>query len=181
MPCVVKFARHITAVTALGLTTRARVTCLLIEHTGPFGYDGYEKLTGHFYGELDPKLPLNAIITDLEFAPRNAAGWVEYSATFTILKPIDLAKSSGLLLYFVPNRGHVDLTGGAFETDARKRGEVLVASGWQSDIEPAGGNETLSAIVARNPYGSSITGMPGRTTSLPILRGGRAGTRDFRR
>src|ERR1700732_1521615 len=83
---------------------QARITRLVVEHTETTGHDGYQKLTGHAYGELDPKLPLNTIITDLEFAPRNARGMVEYAATVTILKPVDMAKASGVLLYFVPNR-----------------------------------------------------------------------------
>src|SRR6202040_3414690 len=94
-------------------------------------------VTGHAYGELDPKNPLNAIITDIEFAARNARGMVEYSATFSMVKPVDMAKASGVLLYFVPNRGRVSLTGNGFLADARKAGHVLVASGWQGDLAPA--------------------------------------------
>jgi hypothetical protein len=82
----------------------AEITRLVVERTEALGA-GYERLTGHAYGEVDPKLPLNAIITDLAFAPRNARGMVEYVATFTILKPTDMSKASGVLLYFVPNRG----------------------------------------------------------------------------
>jgi hypothetical protein len=61
-----------------------------------FGKAGqYETLSGHFYGELDPKDPHNGIITDIALAPRNARGIVEYSATFSIAKPVDMSKSSG--------------------------------------------------------------------------------------
>ena len=122
------------AILILVVPGQARITRLVVEHTEALGHDGYGRLSGQAYGELDPKLPLNAIITDLEFAPRNARGLVEYAATFTILKPADMAKASGVLLYFVPNRGHVNLTGGGFLADARKQGHVLVASGWQGDI-----------------------------------------------
>src|SRR5882757_3412302 len=113
------------AILALTIPVQAAVTRLVVEHTETIGHDGYQKLTGHVYGELDPKLPLNAIITDLELAPRNARGLVEYSATFTIIKPADMSKASGVLLYFVPNRGHINLTGGAFLADARKLGHML--------------------------------------------------------
>jgi len=171
---------------ALVIPGQARITRLVVERTEMLGSDGYEKLTGHAYGEIDPKLPLNAIITDLEFAPRNARGMVEYVATITILKPADMTNASGVLLYFVPNRGRVNLTDGGFFTDARKRRHVLVASGWQGDLEPANGIETMSAPVARNPDGSSITGpvlsrfsdMRDGAMTLPILRGGVAGTAD---
>ncbi len=174
------------AIFGLAMPGDARITRLVVENTEAFGQDGYEKLTGHAYGELDPKLPLNGIITDLELAPRNAHGMVEYSATFIILKPADIAKTSGVLLYFVPNRGHINLTGGGFLADARKHGYVLAASGWQGDLQPGDGMETMVVPVARNPDGSSLTGrvlarlsdMPAGSTTLPILRGGVAGTAD---
>src|SRR6266852_2198291 len=139
------------AILAFATPVHARITRLVVEHTETLGHDGYQKLTGHAYGELDPKLTLNAIITDLEFALPNARGMVEYVATVTIIKPADMAKASGVLLYFVPNRGHINLTGGGFLADARKQGHVLVASGWQADIAAADGFETLIVPVAKNP------------------------------
>ena len=174
------------AVLVVAPPTQGEIIRLVVERTETLGANGYEKLTGHAYGELDPTLPLNAIITDLEFAPRNARGMVEYVATFTIIKPADMAKASGVLLYFVPNRGRIDLTRGGFLADARAQGHVLVASGWQGDLEPADGRETLSVPVATHPDGSSITGrvlarfsnMPAGTTTLPILRGRMTGTAD---
>ena len=182
------FKSTLVAVATLVLANpgQAHITRLVVEHTETLGHDGYQKLTGHAYGELDPKLPLNAIITDLELAPRNARGMVEYSATFTIIRPADMSKTSGVLLYFVPNRGRINLTDGGFLADGRKKGHVFAASGWQGDIEPADGMETLVAPIAKNPDGSSITGralarfsnMPADTTTLPILRGGVAGTAD---
>ena len=42
----------------------------------------------------------------LDKAPRNAHGRVEYSADFYILKPVDIAKGNGALLYDVNNRGN---------------------------------------------------------------------------
>jgi hypothetical protein len=176
----------VAAMLVASIPGEARITRLVIENTEAVGQDGYQKISGHVYGELDPKVPLNAIINDLELAPRNARGMVEYSATFTIIKPVDMTKASGVLLYFVPNRGSINLTGGGFLADARKRGHVLVASGWQGDLAPAAGRETMSVPVARNADGSSITGpvlarfadMAEGATTLPILRGGAPGTAD---
>ena len=72
-----------------------------------FGKAGqYEILLGHFYGEIDPNDPVNLVINDIRLATRNARGMVEYSATFEISKPIDMSKSSGVLLYTVVNRGN---------------------------------------------------------------------------
>ena len=175
-----------TVVLVVATPARADITRLVVEHRSVIGSDGYEQLTGHAYGELDPRHPVNSIITDLELAPRNARGTVEYVATFTIVKPVDMSRASGVLLYVVPNRGRVNLTAGRFFADARRQGHVLVASGWQGDLEPDAGRETLQVPVAKNPDGSSVTGlvlarfvdMPPNTTTLPIVRGRMIGTAD---
>ena len=174
------------AVCVVALPAQADITRLVVEQTSLIGADGYEQLKGHAYGELDPDYPLNAIITDLELAPRNVRGMVEYVATFTILKPSDMSQASGVLLYVVPNRGRVNLIAGSFFSDARRQGHVLVASGWQGDLAPAEDRETLEVPIATNPDGSSLTGpvlarfvdMPVGTTTLPIVRGRMVGTAD---
>ena len=96
----------------------------------PFGAAGqYETLAGRAYGELDPNDPHNAIITDIRLAPRNANGKVEYVATFFLVKPIDMSKSSRLMWHDVPNRGG-RLTIAPAE---RNFGDIGLSSGWQGD------------------------------------------------
>jgi len=179
----------------------ARITRIVIEHRDSPAYKGqsfgdagrYERLAGRAYGELDPKDPLNAIITDLELAPRNARGMVEYSATFLLVKPVDLARASGVLLYEVPNRGNSALVRAAENPGAMadyfKRGHIVLTSGWQGDLAPRDGIETITVPVAKNADGSSIigsvmarfsdvTGQPGwsavapNTRTLPLVAGG---------
>src|ERR1017187_10039601 len=136
----------------------ARVTRLVIEQRESPAYKGqsfgkggqYETLGGLFYGELDPKDPHNAIITDIQLAPRNALGMVEYSATFAISKPVDMSRASGVLFYSVSNRGGGAPTGSA-------DGHISVVSGWQGDIATPG-RQTITVPVAKNPDGSPITG-----------------------
>ena len=71
-----------------------------------FGSVGqYEKLRGIAYGELDPLDPRNAVITDIQLAPINARGMVEYSMDIFILKPINLNKGNRRLLFDFNNRG----------------------------------------------------------------------------
>jgi hypothetical protein len=162
----------------------------VVEKTEPFTGQGgasglaLEKLTGRVYGELDARHPLNAIITDIDLAPRNARGLVEYSATFTIIKPVDMTKATGVLVYQVANRGRANIEGGGYFADFRRQGHVLVASGWQADIRPGAGVETLVTQIAKMPDGSSITGPvmarladapPGSTTQA-IIRGRVTGT-----
>jgi len=72
-----------------------------------FGAAGpYVRVSGRFFGELDPSHPSNRTIVDIRLAPRNARGKVEYSADFEILRPADPARSNGTLLYDVNNRGN---------------------------------------------------------------------------
>src|SRR6267142_4508546 len=94
-------------------TADARVTRIEILRTEPFAagqafgtIGAYEKLVGRFHGELDPSDPLDAVIVDLDKAPRNARGRVEYSSDFYILRPADLAKGNGALLYDGNHRGN---------------------------------------------------------------------------
>jgi hypothetical protein len=148
----------------------ARIVRIVIEQTDsaafqgqPFGQIGpYQRLSGHVYGELDPKNPLNSIITDIEFAPRNARGMVEYSATFSVAIPADLSKASGVLFYEVPNRGRAPLPAAMARAGAMadlfKYGHIVLTSGWQGDLAPAPGVETISVPAAKNADGSPLTG-----------------------
>jgi hypothetical protein len=109
------------------MSARAEVVKLTVEQRQPFqnAHQPYEKLTGRFFGELDPKQALNAVITDIALAPRNARGMVEYSATFTILKPVDMARESremwqGLETFWRAEAAFMKL--GSVESD--RRGET---------------------------------------------------------
>jgi hypothetical protein len=141
------------------------------------GVGQYEKIVGKAFGELDPNDPKNAVIVDLQLAPRNAAGKVEYSFDFYILKPIDLAKGNHKMLYEPPNRGRKTIgalnrgVGGDDPGAVRDasllansflmpQGYSISFSGWDSSAgtSAAGFNTTITLPIARNPDGSSITG-----------------------
>lgn len=144
-----------------------RIEIVRTEPAGP----SHEKISGKAYGELDPADPKNALITDIELAPRNARGKVEYVATFSLVKPINMSLASGVLLYTVVNRG-----GGSAAANAD--GHVTLVSGWQGDVVPTGENQTIRVPVAKHPDGTSITGplllrftsLSGHTTALMIPR-----------
>jgi hypothetical protein len=136
----------------------ARVTRIVVEHRESPAFGGqtfgsagqYEVISGHFFGEIDPKDAHNSIIMDLQFAPRNARGMVEYSATFALSKPIDMSKSNGVLYYTVSNRGR----GAPIASDD---GRVNLLSGWQGDIFRPDA-QTIVVPVARKPDSSPLTG-----------------------
>ena len=130
----------------------------------PFGTAGqYETLAGRVFGELDPFDKHDKIINDLELAPRNSRGKVEYIATFFLVKPIDMSKSSHLMWQDVPNRGGRITLAAASRVD----GDIGLSSGWQGDNsgdtahEPTPGNVNDWAVVPvpTDRHGSPITGV----------------------
>src|SRR5215467_14944969 len=77
-----------------------------------FGSAGaYEKLSGKIYFAVDPRNSANRIITDIDNAPQNASGKVEFSSDFYLIKQKDESRGNGTLLYEVSNRGNKGLLG----------------------------------------------------------------------
>ena len=106
--CLLAMGAICAAVPARARITKIQITVKESPTFGGYSWPGvgqYEKIVGKAFGELDPNDPKNAVIVDLKLAPRNAAGKVEYSFDFYILKPIDLAKGNHKMLYEPPNRG----------------------------------------------------------------------------
>jgi len=78
----------------------------------PFGAAGpYEKLSGKIFFAVDPALPANRIVADIDKAPRNAAGRVEFSSDFFLIKPKQIGRGNGAVLYEVSNRGGKGMLG----------------------------------------------------------------------
>jgi len=65
-------------------------------------------INGTIKGEVDPKDPLNAVIVDIDLAPRNAHGKVEYSSDFQLLLPMNPAQGNHRLLFEITNRGNTN-------------------------------------------------------------------------
>ena len=159
---------------AIACSVEARVTKIEISSKtsafsgATFGNVGaYEQIKGIATGELDPADRRNAVITDIQSAPRNANGKVSYRTSFTLLKPVDMTKASGLMVFEVVNRGnHLipgTLTIGTDPGDGflYRTGDVLLWSGWQGDIPQASvsaAQEWIEVPVAKNADGTSITG-----------------------
>lgn len=140
-----------------------------------FGTVGqYEKIVGRAYGEVDPKDPRNAVIVDLDKAPKNARGMVEYDTDFYILKPVDLAKGNHRLWFEINNRGNMP----SFPqmNDARvtnndpttasdagngylmRQGYAILEAGWDATAPAGNGRFTIHVPVAKNPDGTPIVG-----------------------
>jgi len=162
---------------ALGLAgdSHARVTRIVFGpptypySSATFGSVGqYEQLDGIAYGEIDPADPLNSVIQDIELAPRNARGLVEYSTNVSILKPVDMNGANRAMLLEIVNRGNkldpgfynVGVTSARPQGDGflEKQGFTMVWVGWQADLAPLASLVTMSAPIAQQRNGRSITG-----------------------
>jgi hypothetical protein len=177
----------------------ARITHIEITKTEPafggqsFGDAGpYERLTGRVTGELDPADPANSGIQDINLAPRNARGMVEYVTNIELLKPVDMARGNRILFFEVNNRGNKlapgnfneSVAGGVAERNAlsspgdgwlMRAGYTMVWFGWEMDVRPGMSRIGMPPIVAHNHDGSAVTGIVRSeiitsvpATSLPI-------------
>jgi hypothetical protein len=164
----------------IGCDAQARVTRVEVRSRSgvandkSFGLAGpYEKVTGKVYFEVDPKNLHNRVIVDLEKAPRNATGNVEFSADFFVLKPKDMSRSNGAALLEVSNRGgkallyffnHSKISSDP-STEAEmgdgflmRQGFTLVWVGWQIDV-PAGAELLRLYAPVATDDGKVITGL----------------------
>jgi hypothetical protein len=129
-----------------------------------FGTVGaYEKLTGKVYFAVDPNNPHNKIIADLDKAPRNAQGKVEFTADVFIIRPKDASKGNGALIFDIPNRGNKGVLGtfnrakGSLDPTTEeefgdgllmRQGYTVVSIGWEFDIPKKPNLVLLTAPVA---------------------------------
>lgn len=118
---------------------------------------GYERVIAKAHFALDPKLLQNRVIRDLDLAPRNGQGQVEFTADLYVLKPRDPKRGNGTLLFEVSNRGGKGMLGrfmyakGALDPRTEEefgdfrlleQGYTLAWLGWQWDV-PAGDAKLL--------------------------------------
>ncbi len=166
----------LTTCSAMAAVTRVEILSRAKLPVKTPGAIPYEVLKGRIYGEIDPKDRHNQIIQDLDLAPVNARGHAEYTETFTLMRPLDPARESHVLVYEVVNRG------GSIVAHNYASGDTFLQSGWQGD-RPFGSKsmygtdgESIIVPVAHAADGSSITGrvlaryadVRAGTTSLPL-------------
>lgn len=130
-----------------------------------FGAAGrYRRLIGKAKGVLAPAAAENRAIADIDLAPRNEAGLIEYETDLFILAPVEPAKGNGRLLYEVNNRGRkllfANLCAGAAGNDLKssadfgdalplRLGFTIVWSGWDATVTRANAALSLDAPIAQ--------------------------------
>jgi hypothetical protein len=167
-------------VVLLSAPARAELRSLEIVKREPFAggmafgdVGPYEKIVGIARFAVDPQHARNKAIVDLDLAPRNGDGKVEFEADVCILMPKDLAKGNRGLFYDVNNRGNKlalrffnNAPGGNDPTTAddagdgflMRRGYTIVWCGWIGELLPGGNRMLLKPPVATN-QGKPITGV----------------------
>jgi hypothetical protein len=138
-----------------------------------FGAVGaYEKLSGKVYYAVSPDNAHNRIIADLDKAPRNGQGKVEFSADLFILRPKDPSRGNSVVLFDVVNRGNKQLLSTfnhakgspdpTTEADfgdglLMRQGFTLVSVGWQFDVPKDKDKIGFNAPIATD-HGRPIIG-----------------------
>ena len=162
------------------MDAEARVVRFVVERTTPYA-DGaaigthgpFERLVGTVYMVVDPEDPLNAVIVNLDKAPRNAEGLVEFSAPFVIIKPVDVTRGNRKILYGINNRGNNieisfhayppaglrALLGSSIQTDDElifRLGYTFVDAGWAGDITTTETRLGANLPLASEPDGGAV-------------------------
>lgn len=172
------------AVTHLDITTREPL--LGGKHFGATG--AYEVLRGTVTFAVDPTHPRNQGITDLDKAPRTAAGRVEWWADLVLLRPLDAGRGNRRLFFEVVNRGRIrtfrffdavaetpDLTrpeylGHGF---VLRQGYTLAWCGWQWDVMRLGGmlgTSVPQAMEGDAPVSGQVLCQWWPNTHVPVLQ-----------
>jgi alpha/beta hydrolase family protein len=129
-----------------------------------FGATGpYERLLGTASFAIDPDENDLPFICDLEFAPRNAEGLVEFKSVLDIVKPVDLHRGNRKLVFDFSNRGGrgaftrlndgggADLAKESYAGNGflNRHGYTVVCAGWQGDLVYTGNNVVAFLPEAR--------------------------------
>ncbi|MBS1854897.1 MAG: hypothetical protein JST11_06000 [Acidobacteria bacterium] len=109
----------------------ARAAVVRVETVSRATLNGYERILQKVYFQVNPALAVNRAIADVDRAPRNAAGQVEFSADVLLLRP---GKANGTLLVDIPNRGSARAASAFGESFLMQRGYTVAEVGWQFDV-----------------------------------------------
>jgi hypothetical protein len=159
------------ALLATAGVARAEVTRVEVARRMDLGASGYEKIVGTIHFAVDPRDPRNRTVVDLDKAPVNAAGRVEFSSDLYILRP-KAPRGNGAALVDILNRGNKVVLNGfnrgglpdpVTENDLGDRflmrfGFTIVWVGWEFDLEDRPMTMKIHVPIATE-HGQAITGV----------------------
>ncbi len=151
----------------------------LVVHTRSPAFEGhafgaagaYERIVGEAHMVLDARDAANRGIVDAALAA-SADGKVRYRTDVAILRPVDMSKQSGTLVFEVANRGRKlalpFVNGGTTEIDKAsdagtgwlmRQGHTLLWVGWQGDVPSTSGTKTIGmTLPVATQGGQPVTG-----------------------
>jgi hypothetical protein len=122
----------------------------------------HERLIGRVHFAVDPTLPANRGIADLDLVPTNGSGLVEFAADVLFFTPKEASRARGTVFLEVVNRGRdqsLAIMSGAQQRDLSpeswnlgdrfllEQGFTVAFLGWQFDVQPSQGL-TFQAPIA---------------------------------
>ena len=153
-----------------------------------FGAVGpYERLVGRAHFAIDPGTPAQHGITDLDKAPIDAEGLVQFTGDFSMLKPLDPRRGNRRIFFDYGNRSNKRMLQFFNDAPASNDPRTLAHAGngflmrcgytvawlaWQGDLLPGNGRMLLDLPIARERHGPTtgpvrveyLAGPPGITT-----------------
>jgi hypothetical protein len=139
---------------------RAEVRRIEVRRRDDFG--SYERIIGRVFFAVNSALAANRAITDVDLAPKNTDGQVEFSGDLLFFRPRKPAKARGTVFLEIVNRGRdqaLGLMSGAVQQELApenwdlgdrfllEQGFSVAFLGWQFDVRPPQGL-TFQAPVA---------------------------------
>ena len=138
----------------------AEVVRIDVQRRDDFGT--HERVIGRVHFAVDPMAPANRGIADLDLAPRNSDGKVEFSSDLLFFRPKDASRARGTVFLEVVNRGRdqsLAIMSGAQQRNLSpeswnlgdrfllEQGFAVAFLGWQFDVRPLQGL-TFQAPIA---------------------------------
>src|SRR2546428_7562284 len=162
---------------------RAEVVKIDITRKDDFGT--HDRIIGRVQFAVDPKLSANRIIADLDLAPRNAQGKVEFASDLLLFVPKEASRARGTVFFEIVNRGRdqsLAVMSGAQQRDLSpeswvlgdrfllEQGFTVAFLGWQFDVKPSQGLTFDTPIVpVQGIVRESYIAAPGRrNTGFPL-------------
>jgi hypothetical protein len=123
----------------------------------------HERVIGRVYFAIDPKLPANRTIADIDLARTNADGKIEFSSDLLFFRPKQANRARGSVFLEVVNRGRdqsLAIMSGAQQRDLSpeswnlgdrfllEQGFAVAFLGWQFDVAPLQGLTFQAPIAA---------------------------------
>lgn len=143
------------ALCCASIAARAAVVSVEVLQRSDVDKTGYEQITGKLHFEIDPKVPGNAIIEDVDLAPTNAAGKVSFVADLRLWKPKDPSRSNGAAWVEIPNRGGK----ASLPAAMMAQGFTMLNVGWEFDAPAKPDALRIEVPRAKNKDGSPIRGV----------------------